>query len=314
MTFAWPPALLGLLLIPAFFGIYLWMQRRRRAYALRFTNLALLREVAGNGPGARRHIPPALFLVGLAAALLAMARPQMVLAVPGDQASVMIVLDVSGSMAATDLQPTRLGAAEKAASTLVDALPDGAQVGVVTFSQGASLAAPLSSNPDDAKRALSRLRANGGTAIGEGLNLALDTLATRPSDAQGDRPPGIVVLLSDGENTDGRPTADVAQRAQQLGVHVDTVGIGQRGGTTLLAANTRVGLDESALKGIAQTTGGQYFYAADAQQLTQVYQDLGSQISWVEQRTEVSALASGLAALFFATAGFLALRWFGRLP
>jgi Ca-activated chloride channel family protein len=120
-----------------------------------------------------------------------------------------------------------------------------------------------------------------------------------------------VVLLSDGESNVGRPAADVAQRAQQLGVRVDTVGIGQRGGTTLLAANTRVGLDEASLKSIAQTTGGQYFYAADAQQLTQVYQDLGSQISWVEQRTEVSALASGLGALFFAAAGLLGLRWFG---
>jgi Ca-activated chloride channel family protein len=305
---------LGLLLVPALFGIYLWMQRRRKAYALRFTNLALLSEVAGAGPGVRRHVPPALFLVGMAAALLALARPQMVLAVPSDQASIMIVVDVSGSMAATDLQPTRLGAATTAAATLVDALPEGAQVGVVSFSQGATLADPLSSNPDDAKRALNRLRANGGTAIGEGLNLALDELADRPSDSQGNRPPGVVVLLSDGESTDGRPVTDVAQRAQQSGVRVDTVGIGQRGGTTLLAANTRVGLDESSLKGIAQTTGGQYFYAADAQQLTQVYQDLGSQISWIEQRTEVSALASGVAALFFLGAGLLALRWFGRLP
>jgi Ca-activated chloride channel family protein len=314
MTFAWPSALLALLLVPAFLGAYVWMQRRRRMYALRFTNLALLREVAGSGPGVRRHIPPALFLVGLAAALIALARPELVLAVPTQQASVMLVLDVSGSMAATDLQPTRLEAATQAASTLIEALPDGAQVGIVSFSQGASLAAPLSSNSAEAQRALGRLRANGGTAVGEGLNLALDALAQRPADAQGNRPPAVVVLLSDGESNAGRTPASVAERARVEGVRVDTVGIGQRGGRTLVAGQARVGLDETTLQTIAQTTGGQYFYAADSNQLSQVYAALGSQLSWVEQRTEVAFLASGLAALFFAIGGLLAMRWFSRLP
>ena len=314
MTFGWPTALLALLLVPAFLGVYLWTQRRRRAYALRFTNLALLREVAGPGPGIRRHIPPALFLVGLAAALLAMARPELLLATPSEQASVMLVLDVSGSMAATDLQPTRMAAATQAASSLIESLPDGAQVGVVSFSQAASLAAPLSSNPGESERALGRLRANGGTAVGEGLNLALDELSQRPSDSQGNRAPAVVVLLSDGESNAGRPAASVAERARSEGVRVDTVGIGQRGVTTQVGGQQRVGLNETELQTIAATTGGQYFYAADANQLAQVYSDLGSQISWVEQRTEVSAIASGLGALFFVMAGLLGLRWFGRLP
>ena len=143
MTFAWPTALIGLALVPVLLGFYLWIQRQRRRYAVRFTNLALLREVVGRGPGMWRHIPPLLFLLGMAALLVSLARPSLVLAVPRDQASVMLVLDVSGSMDARDLQPTRLGAARQAAKKLVDGLPSGAQVGVVAFSDRATLAAPL---------------------------------------------------------------------------------------------------------------------------------------------------------------------------
>src|SRR5712692_10885034 len=205
MTFAWPTALVGLALVPVLFGFYLWMQRQRRRYAVRFTNLALLREVVGRGPGLRRHLPPLLFLLGLAALLVSLARPSMVLAVPRDQASVMLVLDVSGSMDAHDLQPTRLGAARQAARKLVDGLPSGAQVGVVAFSDRAVLSAPLSRDPLRAQQALDGLAAGGGTAIGDGLNLALDQLAQRPTNAQGERAPAVVVLLSDGENNAGRP-------------------------------------------------------------------------------------------------------------
>src|SRR6266851_567793 len=155
MTFAWPTALVGLALVPVLLGFYLWMQRQRRRYAVRFTNLALLREVVGRGPGMWRHIPPLLFLLGMAALLVSLARPSLVLAVPRDQASVMLVLDVSGSMDARDLQPTRLGAARQAAKKLVDGLPSGAQVGVVAFSDRATLSAPLSNDSSPAPPAAS---------------------------------------------------------------------------------------------------------------------------------------------------------------
>src|SRR6266851_5036178 len=184
MTFAWPTSLVGLALVPVLLGFYLWMQRQRRRYAVRFTNLALLREVVGRGPGMWRHIPPLLFLLGMAALLVSLARPSLVLAVPRDQASVMLVLDVSGSMDARDIQPTRLGAAKQSAQQLVSALPKGAQVGVIAFSDRASVSAPLSADPSPALQALDRLNAGGGTAIGDGLNVALDQLAQRPTDAQ----------------------------------------------------------------------------------------------------------------------------------
>jgi Ca-activated chloride channel family protein len=309
MTFEWPIALLALLLLPVCAGVYLLMQRRRKAYAVRFTNLSLLREVVGKQPGLRRHVPAVLFLVGLAGLLLSLARPTLVLAVPRSGADVMLVIDVSGSMAATDLQPTRLGAATTAARQFIDSLPDGARVGVVSFSQGANVVAPLSEDRSRADNALARLTPQGGTAIGDGLNAALTQLGQRPADST----PGLVVLLSDGESNMGQAPMSVADLAQQQGVQVDTVGIGQRGAQTYINRQP-VGLDETTLKSIASTTGGEYFYAADSGQLSDIYSQLGSQITWVPQRTEVTALASGLGAVFFLVAGGLALRWFGRLP
>src|ERR1700737_4885460 len=147
MTFAWPTALVGLGLLPVLVGFYVWVQRRRQRYAVRFTNLALLREVVGRGPGLWRHVPPFLFLLGMAALLVSLARPSMVLAVPRDQASVMLVIDVSGPMDARDIQPTRLSAAKQSAQQLVSSLPGGAQVGVIAFSDRASVSAPLSVQP-----------------------------------------------------------------------------------------------------------------------------------------------------------------------
>jgi len=310
MTFLWPTALVALLLLPALAGVYVLMQRRRHAYALRFTNLNLLREVATRQPGVRRHVPPVLFLLGMTALLVSLARPSLVLAVPRAEANIVLVLDVSGSMAAADLQPTRLGAATSAARGLIEGLPDGANVGVVSFSQGANVVAPLSTDKTRAERALDGLTASGGTAIGDGLNAGLNQLAQRASNGT----PGKVILLSDGENTFGQAPAQVAARAKQLGVEVDTIGIGERGVSTYLNSQTSVGLDETTLRNIAETTGGKYFYAVDSNQLAEIYANLGSQVSWVSERTEVTALASGLAAAFFLVAGGLALRWFGRIP
>jgi Ca-activated chloride channel family protein len=193
-------------------------------------------------------------------------------------------------------------------------LPDGARVGVVSFSQGASVVAPLSSDKTRADNALQRLTPNGGTAIGDGLNAALTQLSSQGSNnGQDEQDPGLVILLSDGESNFGQSPASVAAKASQQGVQVDTVGIGQRGAQAYVDRQP-VGLDEATLQNIASTTGGQYFYAADAAQLSQIYSQLSSHVSWVPQRTEITALLSGLAAVFFLVAGALSMRWFGRLP
>jgi Ca-activated chloride channel homolog len=316
MTFEWPWLLASLVLIPLLGALYILAQRRRRTYAVRFTNLALLREVAGSGPGLRRHIPPLLFLLGLSAILFGLARPQAVIAVPRDQTAVMLVLDVSGSMAATDLQPSRMAAAQEAAQAFVEALPPNAQVGVVSFSTNARVEVPLVRDRQLARRAIAGLVADGGTAIGDGLALALDQLALRPVDERGERAPGLVVLLSDGEQTAGRTLPDqAAARARQEGVTVHTVGIGQRGAAPRIqGARLRVSLDEVTLRRMAETTGGQYYYAAQATQLEEIYEDLGSRVSWTEEQTEVTALANALGTVLLVAGGLLGLRWFQQFP
>ena len=312
MTFQWPLLLMSLGLIPILAALYVRAQRRRRAYAVRFTNLALLSEVMGRGPGFRRHIPPLLYLLGVAALLLSLARPMAVIAVPRDQATVMLVMDVSASMTAGDLQPNRMAAATQAARAFVEALPPNVQVGMVSFSSTAYVNTPPTHDHDVVLRGIGRLAPNGGTAIGEGLHFALDQLAQRAVDETGQRAPALVVLLSDGESMLGRPPASAAARAKEEQVKVYTVGIGQRGTTTIIRGQL-VRLDERTLQNIAQETGGEYFYAAESGELKQVYEELGSQISWVEERTEITALVSGLGALFLVLGGLLGLRWFQRL-
>lgn len=315
MTFQWPYLLASLALVPLLLLAYILAQRRRQAYALRFTNLALLAAVAGPRPGWRRHVPPLLFLLGLTALLLSLARPTAVIALPQDQARVVMVLDVSGSMRANDLRPNRLAAATQAAESLLDSLPEQAQVGVVTFNSNASVLVPLTRDREAVREALATLRADGGTAIGDGLDRALDLLEPRAEERGGELPPpAVVILLSDGESREGMPPALAAERARQLGVTVQTVGIGERGRRILLDGRTEVGLDEATLRRIAETTGGRYFYAAETTELAEIYAGLGSQVRWVEERTEITALVSGVGALFMLVGGLLSLRWFQRLP
>jgi Ca-activated chloride channel family protein len=314
MSFEWPFLLYGLAFVPIMAALYVLAQRRRQAYAVRFTNLSLLREVAPRRPAYRRHLPPLFFLLGLAALLVSLARPNAVIAVPRDQSSIMLVLDISGSMSADDLKPDRITAARQAARTFVQTLPEDVQVGLVSFSNAASVRAPLGRDRDAVLRAIDALRPDGGTAIGEGLDLALDQLARLPAGPDGARPPGLVVLLSDGENSIGREPAEVAARAAQERIPVHTIGLGQRGAAPVIGRNQSVRLDETTLRAVADATGGSYSYAAEAGQLERIYANLGSQVSWVEERTEVTPLVGGLGTLLMMFGGLFGLRWFAQLP
>ncbi len=313
MTFQWPWLLLSLSLIPVLMAVYVYMQWRRRQYAVRFTNLALLGQVVGKGPGLRRHIPPVLFLLGIANLLISLARPEAIVRIPRETTSIMIVMDVSGSMMADDLRPTRMDAAKQAARSLVEALPENMLVGVASFNIAASLNAPLTRDHAVVKRAIDSLYANGGTAIGEGLAVALDQLATRPLDDQGQPGPAIIVLLSDGASQAGRPPAQVAERARSEGIKVYTVGVGQRGAAPQLRTGQRVELDERTLEAIAQATDGQYFYAAQTSELKKIYSDLASRVSWIEEKTEVTAFFSAAGAVFLIIGAILSLFWFARM-
>lgn len=315
MTFQWPWLLfLPLLVIPILVVLYVVAQMQRRKYALRFTNVALLSQVAGKGPGIRRHIPAVLFLSGLTFLLISLARPEATIRIPKDEASVVVAIDVSGSMQAEDLKPNRMEAAKSAAQALVDTVPDQLQLALISFNAGANLNVPLSRDKDSIRRSIDRLSANGGTAIGEAIFLGLDQLANRQIDAQAEKNQAIIVLLSDGTNTAGRPPEMSLERAKTEGVKIYTIGVGERGASPALRSGQRVGLDETTLQRIAEATDGEYFYAANAGDLERVYADLGSQISWVEEKTEVTALFSALGAMFFTLAGLLSLWWFSRLP
>ena len=314
MDFISPYLLFGLALVPILCATYLLAQRRRRAYAVRFTNLSLLKKVVGKGPGARRHIPPLLFLIGLAALLLSLARPVAVLALPREQSTVVLVLDVSASMTANDMGPNRMEAARNAARSFIQNLPPHVSVGLAIFNDRAALAAPITRDHEMVLNALNAVQARGGTAIGDGLMLALDQIASQPVNENGVKPPTLVVLLSDGESQQGVEPENAALRAGDEDVQVNTVGIGQRGFRSPLGGNQTAGLNEAALQEMADVTGGQYFYAAESSDLERIYNNLSTEVSWVEERQEITPLVTGAGVLFLLVAGLLGLRWFQQMP
>jgi len=317
MSFTQPLFLLGLALVPALAALYVLAQRRRRRYTMRFTNLALLQSVAGSGPGVRRHVPPILFLLGAAGLLIAMSGPILNLEVARDNASVMLVIDVSGSMQATDVQPTRLEAAQNASRTLIDALPGNSRVGLVSFSSTATLASPLTDNRDQVRSALESLRANGGTAIGDGLALALQQLkpnAGSSSATRQQRAPAIIVLLTDGVSNAGGDPMNAAAQAQAAGIPVETVGIGLRNASVRVRGQEVGGVDEQTLQAIADATGGKYYYAEAAGQLDQIYSSLGSEFGWEFVRFDATVPMIVFGTLAVLSAAALSLGWFRVLP
>lgn len=314
MNFQWPLCLLFFLLLPLIMWIYLRTQKKRNLYAVRFTNLALLESVVGRGPGIRRHIPPIIFLLALAVLIFSLARPTATMALPLKQANVMLVFDVSGSMMTQDMSPNRITAAKQAAHAFINALSDSVQVGVISFNNIAVLRTSLTHNHILAQQAIDALVPGGGTAIGDGLNAALDQLQQAPRDENGAPPPSTVVLLSDGANNTGSDPVLATKRAHQEHIKVDTIGIGVRNSLPANDNPQNVGLDETALKGIANQTSGHYFYASETHTLKQIYADLSTQISWVKQPLEITALLSLLGMLCFLVSGFLSLYWFQRFP
>lgn len=317
MSFEWPIFLLGLLLVPVLAAAYIYAQKQRKVYAVRFTNLDLLAEVAGPQPGFRRHLPAILFLLGLTALLIGLARPMAMVALPRERSTVMLVMDVSYSMEAGDLNPSRIVAAKRAAEQFVRELPPSASVGLVSFSGKANLNAPLTTDHAAVVEAIENLTLDNGTAIGEGLLLALNHIAdqdrasTSPSSAPST---ATIILLSDGESQQGVPPLKAADRAIAMRIEVNTVGIGERGRRTEIRPDQAVGLDENTLKVIASSTGGTYSYAAQSSDLEASYKNLSTQVSWVRERTEVTAIAAGIGAVLMIVAGVMSLRWFQRFP
>ncbi|MEA2156349.1 MAG: Ca-activated chloride channel [Solirubrobacteraceae bacterium] len=315
MSFASPIALLCLFAVPLAILVHVAAQRRRRRYPVRFTALSTLAAVAAQEPQWRRHLPIALLAVALAALSLSLARPQRTIAVPVEQASVVLVTDVSRSMSATDVSPTRLEAARRAAENFIGQVPGALRVGLVAFSDGAQTLQTPTTDRQALKEGLGTLQPLSGTATGAGLRAALDDLKIKTGDAVARRPPAAIVLLSDGSATDGTAADDVAIEAKRLRVPIYTVALGTQDGTiTIQGQVLRVPPDTEALKRIADESGGTAFSAGDADQLNAVYDRLGSQIGTKPQKQEITSAFAGFALLLLAGAVGSSLRFGGRLP
>jgi Ca-activated chloride channel family protein len=340
MSFLWPDLLWGLLLVPVLIAVYVWAQRRRQQYALRYASLSLVREALGRGPGIRRHIPPVLFLLALTTMIVAMARPVATVILPSQQGTVILSIDISGSMRAEDLQPNRMEAAKNAAIAFVDKQPRNVRIGVVAFSGAATVVQAATTDREAVIGAISRLAPQRATAIGSGILTSLEAVFEEETATQGQAPsargalvpiqptptreavprgsyaPAVVVLMSDGQSNAGPRPIEVAKQAADRGVRIYTVGMGNPDGAVLRVEgrSVRVRLDEETLKAVAEETDGEYFRADSETDLVKIYENLSTQIVFRTEQTELTAGFTGAAGLILLLSGLLSLLWFNRLP
>jgi Ca-activated chloride channel family protein len=335
MSFIWPALLILLLLIPLAGWLYVRLQRRRSELVAHYGGMGLLQTSAGQRLGRRRHIPPALFLIGLSILLIAVARPQATVSLPRAEGTVILAFDVSGSMAATDLQPTRMEAAKAAARAFVDRQPPSIRIGVVAFSDSGLLIQSPTYQQADVLAAIGRIAPQRGTSLGQGVLAALNVIAGEAEQPQllySNREPSaaptpaplaggryessVIVLITDGENTAPPEPQAIAQLAAERGVRIHTVGIGSPAGTTLTVNgfNVYTQLDEPTLQQIAQITAGDYYNAASSQDLQAIYENLDLQLLLKAEKIEITALFAGLGLLALLVGGICSLIWFGRVP
>jgi Ca-activated chloride channel family protein len=309
MTFASPALLWTLALIPVALAVYLIAQRRRVAAARRFASPDMMGNVVLRSPSWRRHVPVVLTLVALALLLAGLARPELALSVPRERATVVLAIDSSNSMNATDVEPSRLAAARAAASDFLDRLPQRFQIGVVSFARRARTLSRPTTDRVALRRALASLETSPGTALGEGLLEALDM---RPQSRGRPRAPVVVVLLSDGNNTTGVDPAAAADAARADSVPVHTIALGTRTGRAPPGGRSARPFNVEGLRDVARRTGGSFNSAPSETDLQGIYGDLGSSISSVRERREVTVafVAGGLALL--VVGGALSTLWFSR--
>jgi len=346
MSFGHPLLLLTLLVLPAAAALYLYFQRRPMRYAMTFTNLDVLASVVGGRP-LRRYIPPGLFLLALGSLCFALARPHHTTLVASEDATIILVVDVSGSMRATDVKPTRLGAAQAAVRTFVKRVPKGVKVALIAFAGEAQVAAPPTSDRDlvlTSLDSLSYFSGFGGTAIGDALAAAVELAGpTVPPGAQtiayyaaATKSPVTILFLSDGHQTRGLlQPLEGAQRARTAGIPVYTVALGTPsgvldrgsfggggfggpgpggGGGGFGGGQIPVPPDPETLSDIARMTGGEFFEARSSRALSAAYSNLGSRLGYEPGRTEVTHLFLALGAALLVAAGLLSAFVSPRLP
>jgi Ca-activated chloride channel homolog len=316
-----PERLWLLLVVVGLAAVYVATQFTTPRYTVRFSNLELLDRVAPRRPGWRRHVVAGVFLLASSVLVAAFAQPMMTTQVPRERSTVILAIDVSLSMEATDVAPNRLEAAQATATEFVRELPDRLNLGLVTFAGSAQLAVPPTQDHEQVVAAIQGLQLDKSTAIGDAVRLSLDVIENQSLGTDGERPDAAIVLLSDGETTVGLPTEDAIPLAQEAGVPVSTIAFGTAGGEIVvdidgdgIGQRTPVPVNVAELRGLAEGTGGTPYTAESARDLREVYDRLGSTIGFDEERTDVTYRFVGFGLLGLLVAAGLSLRWFSRLP
>ncbi|MGJ7509108.1 VWA domain-containing protein [Variovorax sp. GT1P44] len=344
MTFLWPEMLWSALMLPVLALLYVWILRRRGPQALRYSGLAVVRQAMGRGMSWRRHLPPVLLWAALAAVIFAGARPMATVTLPTRQQTVILALDASGSMSATDVAPDRITASQVAAKTFAQQLPRGVRIGVVAYGGSANVVQGPTLSRDDVMAAIDRIQLQPGTAIGSGIMVALATIfpdaGIDPAEFGSQRSPkwkrgdlghadapnftavapgsygaAVIVLLTDGQNSVGPEPMEAAQVAASRGVKIFTVGFGSTEGEVVSVEgwSMRVRLDEDTLKNVSNLTQGEYFHAGTGTDLKKVYEALQSRLVFEKKETEVTVAFAYLAGLLMLVSAGLSLWWFGRI-
>ena len=341
LTFLWPNMLWAMAALPVIVLLYVFLVTRRKKTTLRYASLGLVKEALGGRSAWRRHVPPLLMFMALAALLFASSRPAALITLPSAQETIVLAMDVSGSMRAADVLPSRIVAAQEAAKSFVAELPRNVKVAVVSFAGTAAVVQAPTLSRDDVNASIDRFQLQRGTAIGSGIILSLATIFPEAgidlSQVTGARamPPGpndkprpdftpvapgsyssaAIILLTDGQRTAGPDSLEAAKMAADRGVRIYTVGIGTKEGETIgfEGWSMRVRLDEETLKGIAKLTSADYFYAGTAADLKKVYQGLSTRLIVEKKETEISALLAALGAALMVLAAGLSVWWFGRI-
>jgi Ca-activated chloride channel family protein len=329
MSFIWPLMLLTLLLLPLLIWLYFRLLRKKQRAVAALGPMGVLQDSAQRTAGKRRHIPPLLFLIALAFLLFGLARPQMIVKLPRIEGTVILAFDVSNSMAADDLQPSRIAAAKEAARAFVQNQPRSIKIGVVAFSNGGLIVQQPTHDPLPVLATIDRLSPQGATSLGHGIFTSLNAIAgeaialedfSLEEGAQAlqidEYSSAVVLLLTDGENTGSPQPLDIAQVAAEAGVRVYPVGIGSPEGSVIEidGFNILTQLDENALQEIASVTNGRYYYAADEDSLQEVYENIDLQLTVSGEKMEITSILAGIALPFLLAAGALSLLWFGRAP
>jgi len=340
MSFQWPEMLWLYAAIPLLVAAYFYALGRKKKLALRYASLTLVKEAMGAGQKWRRHIPPLLFLLALAVMIAAIARPQAVVTLPSQHETVILAMDVSGSMRATDVEPNRLVAAQNAAKAFIADQPENVRIGVVAFAGTATVAQAPTRNREDVIAAIDRFQLQRATAIGSAIIVSLATIfpdagydvatfmygaenekkGPKPQPATKPVPPGsynaaVIILLTDGQRTTGPDTIAAARLAAERGVRIYTVGVGTPDGKIVgfEGWSMHVRLDEETLKTVADVTRGEYFYAGNAMDLKKIYESLKTKFVLETKKTEVTALFSAVAAALALVSGLLSMLWFNRI-